>query len=211
MVASQAWEAALGELQLQMSRANFDTWLKDTFLVSQDEGQFVIGVGSPFALETLEQRLSPMVRKVLSGIVGQPVEIRFVVQQKQRGNEHSAPETPLGSAATNGRGGSSRRKAPPVQSNLLGSALNPHYTFDTFVVGNSNRLAEAACRAVADAPGRAYNPLFIYGGVGLGKTHLLEAWPPKAEVVLAHRQHVDAGVQDHLLDRSGPVGVEPLG
>ncbi len=175
MVASQAWEAALGELQLQMSKANFDTWLKDTFLVSHEGDQFVIGVGSPFALETLEQRLFPMVRKVLSGIVGQPVEIHFVVQQKQRGNGEPAPETPLGSIPTNGRGGSSRRKAPAVQSNLLGSALNPHYTFDTFVVGNSNRLAEAACRAVADAPGRAYNPLFIYGGVGLGKTHLMHA------------------------------------
>ena len=175
MVASQAWEAALGELQLQMSRANFDTWLKDTFLVSQDGDQFVIGVGSPFALETLEQRLSPMIRKVLSGIVGRRAEICFVVQQKQRGNGQTAPEAPLGSTATNGHGGSSRRKAAQIQSNPPGPSLNPRYTFDTFIVGSSNRLAEAACRAVADAPGTAYNPLFIYGGVGLGKTHLMHA------------------------------------
>ena len=175
MVTSQAWEAALGELQLQMSRANFDTWLKETFLVSQDGEQFVIGVGSPFALETLEQRLSPMIRKALSGIVGRAVEIRFVVQQKQRGSGQTPPETPLGSAVSNGHSGPSKRKAAQVQSNTQGPSLNARYTFDTFIVGSSNRLAEAACRAVADAPGKAYNPLFIYGGVGLGKTHLMHA------------------------------------
>ncbi len=175
MLASQAWNAALGQLELQMSRANFDTWLKDTFLVTREGESFVIGVGSPFALETLEQRLSPMIRKTLSTIVGEPVEVRFVVQQRQRPGGQAEPETALEAEMNGRRNGSKRKSAPIIPSSLLAAPLNPRYTFNSFVVGNSNRLAEAACRAVADAPGRAYNPLFIYGGVGLGKTHLMHA------------------------------------
>ncbi|HEX9015131.1 MAG TPA: chromosomal replication initiator protein DnaA [Chloroflexota bacterium] len=176
MLASQAWEATLGQLELQMSRANFDTWLKDTFLVAEEGSAFVIGVGSPFALETLEQRLAPMIRKTLAAVVGGPVEVRFVVQQRQRSTGKQEPEMALEAGLTSRRSGGSRRKSgPPLQNIAPITTLNPRYTFDAFVVGNSNRLAEAACLAVADAPGRAYNPLFIYGGVGLGKTHLMHA------------------------------------
>lgn len=187
MTASHVWDAALGELQLQMTRPNFDTWLRDTFLVSQEDSLFVVGAGSPFAVETLERRLAPMVRKVLSGIVGGPVDVRFVVEQRDRGGGlRQELETPLelepksnGRNGRNGRNGHSngkaaQRKVPAPPANL-GLPLNPRYTFATFVVGKSNQLAHAACQAVADAPGRAYNPVFIYGGVGLGKTHLMHA------------------------------------
>ncbi len=94
---ARVWDAALGQLQLQMTRANFDTWLKDTFLVSHDDGEglFVIGVGSPFAVDTLEQRLSPVIRRVLSGIVGRDVQLKFVVQQKRRGRTSRETEMPL--------------------------------------------------------------------------------------------------------------------
>ncbi|MHB0869605.1 MAG: chromosomal replication initiator protein DnaA [Chloroflexota bacterium] len=173
MLPVQVWDAALGELQLQMTKANFDTWLKDTFLASQEDGLFVIGVGSPFAADTLEQRLSPMIRKVLASIVGHQVDLRFVVQQKKaRGKAQKAPEAPLESAHRNGKNGSSKAEPPGFQ---FDASLNPRYTFDSFVVGKSNQLAHAACQAVADDPGRAYNPLFLYGGVGLGKTHLMHA------------------------------------
>jgi chromosomal replication initiator protein len=158
-----------------MTKANYDTWLKDTFLASQEDGVFVIGVGSPFAADTLEQRLSPMIRKVLSNITGREVDLRFVVQQKKpRGKAPKDAGEPLEMGRRNGKNGSSRTDAalPPLG---LDPALNPRYTFETFVVGKSNQLAHAACQAVADDPGRAYNPLFLYGGVGLGKTHLMHA------------------------------------
>jgi len=174
MLPAQVWDAALGELQLQMTKANFDTWLKETFLVAQEDGHFVIGVGSPFAVDTLEQRLSPMIRKVLSGIVGHDVELEFVVQQKKpRGKGKATAEAPLESANRNGRNGRARGESAAPYA--MEASLNPRYTFDSFVVGKSNQLANAACQAVADEPGRAYNPLFIYGGVGLGKTHLMHA------------------------------------
>ncbi len=175
MLPAQMWEAALGELQLQMTKANYDTWLKDTFLASQEDGLFVIGVGSPFAADTLEQRLSPMIRKVLSNIVGQEVDLRFVVEQKKpRGKLVRAAEAPLETPRRNGKNGSARVEMA-LPTNGLDAALNPRYTFDSFVVGKANQLAHAACQAVADDPGRAYNPLFLYGGVGLGKTHLMHA------------------------------------
>ncbi len=175
MLPAQVWEAALGELQLQMTKANYDTWLRDTFLASQEDGLFVIGVGSPFAADTLEQRLSPMIRKVLSSVVGHEVHLRFVVQQKKvRGRAPKVAEGPLEMGHRNGKNGSSKVEMA-LPTNGLDAALNPRYTFETFVVGKSNQLAHAACQAVADDPGRAYNPLFLYGGVGLGKTHLMHA------------------------------------
>ncbi|HEX2987212.1 MAG TPA: chromosomal replication initiator protein DnaA [Chloroflexota bacterium] len=174
MQPAQLWDAALGELQLQMTKANFDTWLKDTFLVAQEDSHIVIGVGSPFAVETLEQRLSPMIRKVLSGIVGHEVGIEFVVQQKKpRGRGKVATEVPLEGASRSRNGRSRGESAAP--SYTAEASLNPRYIFDSFVVGKGNQLAHAACQAVADDPGRAYNPLFLYGGVGLGKTHLMQA------------------------------------
>ncbi len=175
MLPAQVWEAALGELQLQMTKANYDTWLRDTFLASQEDGLFIIGVGSPFAADTLEQRLSPMIRKVLSSVVGHEVHLRFVVQQKKvRGRAPKVAEGPLEMGHRNGKNGSSKVEMA-LPTNGLDATLNPRYTFETFVVGKSNQLAHAACQAVADDPGRAYNPLFLYGGVGLGKTHLMHA------------------------------------
>jgi chromosomal replication initiator protein len=175
MQPAQLWDVALGELQLQMTKANFDTWLKGTFQVAQEDSHFVIGVGSPFAVETLEQRLSPMIRKVLSGIVGHEVGIEFVVQQKKpRGRGKVAAEAPLEGTSRGGRNGRSRVDSVSAIYTAEAS-LNPRYIFDSFVVGKSNQLAHAACQAVADDPGRSYNPLFIYGGVGLGKTHLMHA------------------------------------
>src|SRR5665647_180588 len=98
MTSAQVWATALGELQLQMNRANFDTYLKDTFPVSYQDDLFVVGVCSPFAVETLEQRLAPMIRKVLSGILGQELTLRFVVQQQRRGRGREESHAPLDEA-----------------------------------------------------------------------------------------------------------------
>lgn len=160
--ATAVWEAALGELQIQVSKTNYQTWLKDTFGVSLLSGRFVVGVPNPFAAEWLEKRLKYLVKKTLRGILSEEVEVLFQVTSK---------DTVSPPAKFNGNSASS----PQENGRMCCQGLNPRYTFENFIVGSSNRLAHAACMSVADSPGTAYNPLFIYGGSGLGKTHLLHA------------------------------------
>ena len=160
----QAWQAALGQLQMEMSKPAFETWVKDSTFLSYDNGQFQIGVMNGFTRDWLDARLKDTVTRLLTGITGAPQQVNFVVRQFE--NEAlEEPETPALEETSIDR-------AQPVRPN---STLNARYTFDTFVVGNSNRLAHAASQAVAETPAHAYNPLFIYGGVGLGKTHLMHA------------------------------------
>ncbi|MGH2523458.1 MAG: chromosomal replication initiator protein DnaA [Anaerolineales bacterium] len=168
MHAEQVWQAALGQLQLEIPKATFDTWMRGTTLLDHDteRDEYVIGVAHGYAKDWLENRLSGMVRRTLSGLAGHTVEVRFVVGS-------SAPNTPDGNAALVLSDATS--SAPEVGPALQPANLNPRYTFETFVVGPSNRLAHAASLAAAENPAKAYNPLFVYGGVGLGKTHLLQA------------------------------------
>ena len=158
--AKEIWEAVLGELQLQLTRTNYDTWLRDTVGLSYHGNQFVVGVSSPFAIEWLEKRLGSLIRKTIIGVIGGEVNVRFQIQ------EQSTPARSKGSAKSSGS--TNHRKTGY-------NTFNPKYTFESFIVGNCNRLAHAAALGVAEKPGRVYNPLFIYGGVGLGKTHLLHA------------------------------------
>ena len=159
MDAERTWQAALGQLQIEMPRAAFDTWVRDAELITQEDGAYVIGVHNAYARDWLEDRLMATVKRVLAGIVGRTVEVRFVVWQ----GEAEGLAEPLAPAAE------------PAGLRNTASRLHPRYLFDNFVVGPSNRLAYAASLAVAENPARAYNPLFLYGGVGLGKTHLLHA------------------------------------
>ena len=161
MNAKQLWQAALGQLQMEMPRATFDTWVRDAELLTYEDRAFVIGVHNAYARDWLEDRLLSTVKRVLTGIVGRTVEVRFVVWQDSTVDE--APSLALPESSTSENKGKST------------CILNNRYTFEGFVVGSSNRLAHAAAQAVADSPARAYNPLFLYGGVGLGKTHLLHA------------------------------------
>ncbi len=158
----QAWQATLGQLQMEMSKAAYDTWVRSTDLVNYKDDCFTIGVQNAYARDWLDSRLSSTVIRLLTGLMNRPQQVHFVVWQKDFDMNESADEetTPV--------------LAPPVTT-PRNSSINPRYTFDQFVVGSSNRLAHAACMAVADNPARAYNPLFLYGGVGLGKTHLLHA------------------------------------
>ena len=160
--AEEIWEAALGELQIQVSRANYDTWLKDTVGISYNDNQFVVGVPSAFSTEWLEKRWHSLIEKTLINITGHGLEVNFCVHK----GEHPSPTTPpsTGAAADS----ESIQQLPLPQS-------NQKYTFDTFIIGNCNRLAYAAALGVAQKPGHSYNPLFLYGGVGIGKTHLLHA------------------------------------
>jgi len=156
--AEQVWQTALGELQMQVTRATFETWVKDTRVLSYEDGEFIIGVHSAFAKDWLENRLLSTIKRTLTKIMGRSVEVSFAVWSPVE------EETAFGPLWKRPSGRDERQET-----------LNVHYTFDQFVVGPANRLAYAASLAVADNPATAYNPLFIYGGVGLGKTHLLHA------------------------------------
>jgi len=159
MKAEQHWEAALGQLQLEMPRASFDTWVRDSELIAYEDGTFIIGVQNAYARDWLQERLYATVQRLLSSIAGRSVEVRFVVWQA----EVQSPEPdPI-------------KEILPEKTFSESIRLNPRYGFNEFVVGSSNRLAHAAAQAVSENPARAYNPLFLYGGVGLGKTHLLHA------------------------------------
>jgi len=160
--AKQVWEAALGELQLQVTKANYETWLKDTSGADFQGDVFTISAPTTFATEWLEKRLQPLIKKTLSSILGHPLEVRFLV------NGASIAEAPPPPDSL-----PEREAAPDNNHNI--PRFNPNYTFATFIVGNCNRLAHAASLGVAEKPGQTYNPLFVYGGVGLGKTHLLHA------------------------------------
>ncbi len=165
MEAIQAWQSALGQLQMEMPKASFDTWVRDTSLVGYEDGVLTIGVGNAYARDWLESRLSSTVTRLLMGIMNRDVEVHFVVNSVGKPEAKPDPEP----AATE----ETFVEAHPQGAKSV--TLNPRYTFENFVVGPNNRLAHAASQAVAEHPAMAYNPLFLYGGVGLGKTHLLHA------------------------------------
>lgn len=159
-----AWSAAVGQLQMDMSLASFDTWVKPAELVDYKDDQFTIGVPNAYACDWLKSRLTTTVTSILTGLMGSPQNVEFIVWHKDYQNQ-TPRETaldPLPLVVT--------KESEPVLP-----VVNHRYSFDNFVVGSSNRLAHAACLAVAENPAQAYNPLFLYGGVGLGKTHLLHA------------------------------------
>jgi chromosomal replication initiator protein len=161
MNAQQAWQATLGQLQMEMPKAAFDTWVRDAELVSYEDGSFVVGVNNTYARDWLESRLLSKASRLLTGIMNRTVEIRFIVWNNHSYSEKKENTEPVAEDNHSNNNGNSNR--------------NSRYSFDTFVVGASNRLAHAASLAVAEKPAQAYNPLFLYGGVGLGKTHLLHA------------------------------------
>jgi chromosomal replication initiator protein len=160
MKAEQAWQAASGQLQMEMPKASYDTWVREAEFLSYEDGLFIIGVPNTYARDWLEGRISSTVTRMLTGIMNRTVSVRFVVWQK--GNVSSEVEEEV-------------EEPQVLQPQPFQSKMNTRYTFDNFVVGASNRLAHAASMAVAERPAAAYNPLFLYGGVGLGKTHLLYA------------------------------------
>jgi chromosomal replication initiator protein len=163
MNAEHAWQSVLGQLQMEMPKASFDTWVRDTMPVSYDAGVMTVAVRNAYARDWLDSRLTTNVTRILTDLTDAKVSVNFVVSSGPEGE--TAEAEPAETQAD-------EITAEPRQRSV---SLNPRYDFDTFVVGASNRLAHAACMAVAEKPARAYNPLFLYGGVGLGKTHLLHA------------------------------------
>jgi chromosomal replication initiator protein len=174
---NQIWQAALGTIQLQTSRQEFDTWLRGTTLIALDGGMATVGTSSPFHKEGLENRYLAPVRRSLGDVVGYPVQVRVVIAGgAPAARMDLSGATPIiAQTDEDGYFGSERAVQLDFTNAMRTGMLNPKYTFARFIVGSSNRLAHAACLAVADNPGQSYNPLFLYGGVGLGKTHLLHA------------------------------------
>ena len=170
------WQMVLGELAMQMPSATYDTWVRDTVVMGYEDGEFIIGMPNAYARDWLENRLRHTIKRTLSSIVHRSVQIQFRVHLRQVEDPPEIQPAPLYQVVA---------EEPMVKANMnpgideehprFSLQLNPTHTFETFVVGNHNRLAHAAALAVVDAPGQSFNPLFIYGGVGLGKTHLLNA------------------------------------
>jgi len=155
----EIWQSALGKLQIQVSKANYATWLSNSQGLSCQDSTFVVSVPNIFIAEWLSKRLYPLIRKTLVDIMGRDVDIQFVVQNSEQVTASLAFKQTDGGTST---------KAKQYR-------FNPRYTFDNFVVSDSNRLPYAAALEVAENPGSPCNPLFIHSSTGQGKTHLLHA------------------------------------
>ncbi|MFA6198186.1 MAG: chromosomal replication initiator protein DnaA [Patescibacteria group bacterium] len=177
MTKEQLWEAVLGELELTLSKANFTTWFKNTFIADLDDQSLVIAVPNSFTKTWFENKYNPQISKIILKLTNN--QVSSVQYRIESSRTHMAAPKQAMAALTND--GADIIPAGIIQPEATASivvssdGLNPRYTFDNFVVGKGNELAKAAAQAVADKLGLVYNPLFIYGGVGLGKTHLMQA------------------------------------
>ena len=171
----QIWDAALGELQLQVARAAFETWLRDTDGVAHKDGEFVVGTANAFVSEMLEHRMYPLIERAIEHVIGEPTSVRFQVVAQAGAAEDEQSDIPsLASKGVEPQTAPTATLQPSAVAAPVPS-LNSRYTFERFIVGKSNELANAAAQAVADNPGNVYNPLVLYSDVGLGKTHLMHA------------------------------------
>jgi chromosomal replication initiator protein len=177
---SELWQAVLGEIELSVSRGSFMTWFKNTQLLRRSDNVLVVGVANVFIKHQLESKFNDLVVQTLAKNGVTNVQVEYKIHSRVESKDIS--DDPELFATT-----------PSVSKSQVSSlthayrqGLNERYTFDNFVVGSGNELAYAACQAVAAQPGTKYNPLFLYGGVGIGKTHLIQA---VGNAVLVHNRH----------------------
>jgi chromosomal replication initiator protein len=168
---NQLWQAVLGEVELTLSKPNFNTWFRNTFIVSQDGETIIIGVPNAFTKAWFENKYNNIILKALNNILGGNLQKIYYKVELNKLNQN-----------INKQLGPKKNESTESMINLSFNSfktdergLNPNYTFNNFVVGKFNELAYAAAQAVCQKPGKAYNPLFIYGSSGLGKTHLIQA------------------------------------
>lgn len=173
MTNHEIWQAVLADFELKLSKANFTTWFRNTGIGQYENGQVLVCVPNTFTKSWLEKKYHPEIIKILERVTGKPVKkVEYRVENVKNIEErecHPSNESPVSSIETPLYSGAKQ------QTSGTKFGLNTKYTFGTFIVGKGNELAHAAAQAAANRPGEAYNPLFIYGGVGLGKTHLLQA------------------------------------
>lgn len=169
----EVWQAVLADFELKLSKANFTTWFRSTGIARYENGEVIICVPNTFTKSWLEKKFHSSVVKSLERVTGKPIrKVEYAVDNVKNIDEYectAAQETIVSTLHT------PLYKPQPKTMVAQKFGLNPTYTFANFIVGKGNELAHAAAQAVAARPGEAYNPLFIYGGVGLGKTHLLQA------------------------------------
>ena len=158
----ELWSSVLAQVETKISKPSFETWLKSTKLLSYQNDTVTISAPNSFARDWLENHYVHLITGILSELTGDDLLIKFVVPKDQDMDDFQLPAPRV-------------KPGQNEHQEFLPGMLNPKYTFDTFVIGSGNRFAHAASLAVAEAPAKAYNPLFIYGGVGLGKTHLMHA------------------------------------
>lgn len=177
VVQNSLWQAVLGEIELSISRGNFITWFKNTALLQQDDETITIGVPNVFIKQQLERKYNDLIADTLkkNGATPKTIEYKIHTAAHNRPIEDDPVMLDRPRVATD-----KQMNIPSkFQTNTLAHAyrqgLNERYTFENFIVGSGNELAYAACQAAANQPGTKYNPLFLYGGVGIGKTHLIQA------------------------------------
>ena len=169
---NELWQAALGEIELSISKANFITWFKNTSILSIKNGRALLGVPNGFAKEWLENKYNIYILRALKNIQSDITSVSCTINSNQERSFLVAKEPSVDAVLHPKKTIQYAEKRPVVNYE---TNLNPRYTFDRFIIGSSNELARAACYAVSQNVGRVYNPLFIYGGVGLGKTHLIQS------------------------------------
>ena len=167
------WRAALGELELSVTQPTFETWLKPTCALGLEGDVLIVGTPNAYGKDWLENKLAAEVRRALSRVTLRPMDFEVQVQARANGHAVAAPAAPPARPPQSSNG--HHPKVVQATMTLERPELNPAYTFASYVVGSANKLAYAAANAVAENPANRFNPLFIYGGVGLGKTHLLQA------------------------------------
>ncbi len=175
MTTLQLWQATLGELEILLSKPNFNTWLKETFVISHENERVIVGVPNAFTKTWLEKKYHQLVIKALRNVSQSPIrEVIYKIESvdiRQKISDHSFTKE---SSLILKQFTPPQTYQPSESQHTSLNGLNPRYTFSNFIVGKYCELAFSACSAIASRPGEVYNPLFIYGGVGLGKTHLLQ-------------------------------------
>jgi chromosomal replication initiator protein len=205
----QIWSQVQEELRFQLAKRTYDMWLKNTSVVSADGGTFRIGVPSKLAKDWLEDRFSGLIQETLQAVTGAEVDIDFVIAPSGHRPAHALFDSDDDHPSENGH--ENGPDAPPEVSVVTPSELQARFRFSLFVVGHNSQFAHAAAKAVAEAPGDSYNPLFLYGGVGLGKTHLMHAighevherFPRKRVVYLTSEQFTNEVISSIATARMG--------
>ena len=171
------WQSVLGEIELSVSHGNFETWFKNTELISYSEDEVTIGVINVFTRTQLEKKYNDQIKEVLrnNGIEAKRIRYEVITSKRSVISRETTGQSQVDARVEELLDKPTTRRPSSATSTTPSTTLNPRYTFASFIVGSSNDLAYTACQAVAANPGVKYNPLFIYGGVGLGKTHLLQA------------------------------------
>ena len=206
----QVWSQVQEELRFQLAKRTYDMWLKNTSVVSADGGTFRIGVPSKLAKDWLEDRFSGLIQETLQAVTGSEVDIDFVIAPSGHRPAHTLFESDDDNHRDNGHDNNAPEPIPEAEL-VAPSELNTRFRFSSFVVGHNSQFAHAAAKAVAEAPGDSYNPLFLYGGVGLGKTHLMHAighevherFPRKRVVYLTSEQFTNEVISSIATARMG--------